>query len=71
MRIFSQFGDLFASLLKRWAGVKDFSSVFPGHGGISTESIALCLHTGRTLRVLFMQKLAAFERLRGMIAALW
>jgi len=31
--IISQFGDLFASLIKREFGIKDFSNLFPGHGG--------------------------------------
>ena len=29
-----QMGDLFASLIKRHCGVKDFSNIFPGHGGM-------------------------------------
>jgi len=29
-----QIGDLFASTFKRWANIKDFGSIFPGHGGI-------------------------------------
>lgn len=29
-----QLGDLFASLIKRHCGMKDFSNLFPGHGGM-------------------------------------
>ncbi len=32
--IAGQVGDLFASLIKRHCGVKDFSNIFPGHGGM-------------------------------------
>lgn len=32
--IAAQFGDLAASLIKRQCGVKDFSNIFPGHGGV-------------------------------------
>jgi len=32
--IISQFGDLFASKLKRHYEIKDFGHIFPGHGGI-------------------------------------
>ena len=32
--IFAQLGDLFASSIKRYCGLKDFSNLIPGHGGI-------------------------------------
>jgi phosphatidate cytidylyltransferase len=31
---FSQVGDLTASLIKRYCGIKDYGSIFPGHGGM-------------------------------------
>ena len=31
---FSQFGDLTASMIKRFCGEKDFGNLFPGHGGM-------------------------------------
>ena len=39
-----QFGDLFASCLKRSADVKDFSETLPGHGGMMDrlDSVLLC-----------------------------
>lgn len=42
--IVGQFGDLFASTLKRAAGIKDFSDIIPGHGGLMDrlDSALLC-----------------------------
>ncbi|RKD27750.1 phosphatidate cytidylyltransferase [Caminicella sporogenes DSM 14501] len=32
--IFSQIGDLIASKIKRYVGIKDFGNIIPGHGGV-------------------------------------
>ena len=32
--VFTQFGDLVASSIKRYVGLKDYSNLIPGHGGI-------------------------------------
>lgn len=39
-----QIGDLFASSIKRWADIKDFGVIFPGHGGMMDrlDSVLMC-----------------------------
>ena len=53
LSVISQIGDLWASLIKREHGIKDYSSMLPGHGGvmdrfdsilaISTVLMAVCM----------------------------
>ena len=34
LSVVSQMGDWMASAIKRWAGIKDFGRILPGHGGL-------------------------------------
>lgn len=42
--VLGQLGDLFASAIKRYVGIKDFGKIFPGHGGIMDrlDSVLFC-----------------------------
>ncbi len=53
MSICSQIGDLVASKLKRTYGIKDYSNIFPGHGGI-LDRFDSALFTA-TIFLLFLQ----------------
>ena len=51
--VIAQIGDLFASAIKRYCGIKDFSKLIPGHGGILDRfdsvmfvSLLICLFFG-------------------------
>jgi phosphatidate cytidylyltransferase len=41
--ILTIFGDLFASLIKRKVGIKDYGSIMPGHGGVMDRIDGMCI----------------------------
>ena len=52
--VVGQIGDLYASLIKRHCGIKDYGSIFPGHGGMldrldSTLPVAVIIYLYQTL----------------------
>ena len=51
--IMSQLGDWFASVIKRRTGIKDFSNLFPGHGGMLDrfDSVFFTLPTALLLAI--------------------
>lgn len=51
--ITGQFGDLFASKIKRHYGVKDFGNIFPGHGGVLDRFDSLLLASMIMLLLIF------------------
>lgn len=56
--VFSQIGDLSASLIKRYCNIKDFSKIIPGHGGILDrfDSTLFSFPAAYYYIILFIQK---------------
>ncbi len=52
--IFGQIGDLAASMIKRRFNIKDFSSIMPGHGGITDRFDSVMLTAPYTFYVILL-----------------
>lgn len=52
--IIGQIGDILASALKRSARVKDYGTIFPGHGGVMDRVDSLILNAFAVLIVMFI-----------------
>ncbi|MCL1996686.1 MAG: phosphatidate cytidylyltransferase [Defluviitaleaceae bacterium] len=51
LAIFAQFGDLAASTIKRYTGIKDFGRIIPGHGGVMDRFDSV-MFTGPTFYII-------------------
>lgn len=51
---FGQIGDLAASLIKRWANVKDYGHIMPEHGGIMDKTDSMLFAIPATYLALFI-----------------
>jgi len=54
LAVFSQFGDLFASAIKRYAEIKDFGNLMPGHGGAIDRLDSVLFTSGITFVFILM-----------------